>query len=183
MGFWKRIEDLFSFVKDNGAVLLWTGASVLFTLLFLYYFYTPPLADIGPEQPIAFSHRIHAGVKSIECQFCHPYVDRGSFPGIPPVEKCLYCHDHIIASHPEIKKEHDYYNSGTPTPWRKVTYIPEHVFFNHERHIKKEVECEKCHGRVEALDRLPAKQFEMGFCFKCHIENKAQLDCWLACHN
>jgi hypothetical protein len=26
-------------------------------------------------------------------------------------------------------------------------------------------------------------EFEMGFCIGCHRENKAQLDCWLACHN
>jgi hypothetical protein len=99
------------------------------------------------------------------------------------VEKCLYCHKHIIANHPEIKKEHRYFDTKTSTPWVKVNYLPEHVFFNHERHIKKEIVCEQCHGKVETIDRLKGVEFKMGFCIACHKEKKANLDCWLACHN
>ena len=47
MGFWNRIKELFSFMRDNKAALFWSGCTVLFTLLFLYYFYTPPQAGIG----------------------------------------------------------------------------------------------------------------------------------------
>ena len=150
---------------------------------FLYFFYVYPAAGLGPEQPIPFSHRIHAGVKEIQCRFCHPYVGRSTFPGIPPVEKCLYCHRYVIPNHPEIRKEHQYFNSGTSIPWVKVNYLPEHVFFNHERHIKKEIECEACHGVVKTMDRLKKSSFQMGFCLDCHREKKATLDCWLACHN
>jgi hypothetical protein len=25
--------------------------------------------------------------------------------------------------------------------------------------------------------------FQMGFCIACHREKKANVDCWLACHN
>ena len=149
----------------------------------LYHFYLMPVKGLGPQQPIPFSHRVHTGVKEIQCEFCHPYVNRSSFPGIPPVEKCLYCHKYIIANHPEIKKEHRYFDSNTSTPWVKVNYLPEHVFFNHERHIKKEILCEQCHGKVETLDRLKDAEFKMGFCIACHKEKKANLDCWLACHN
>ncbi len=39
-----------------------------------------------------------------------------------------------------LKKEHEYFNSKTPTPWKKVFHVPEHVMFNHERHIKKDVQ-------------------------------------------
>ena len=52
-----------------------------------------------------------------------------------------------------------------------------------ERHIKKEVACEKCHGEVKQMDRLKDHRFKMGFCVECHRENKANLDCWLACHS
>jgi hypothetical protein len=152
-------------------------------LMFLYTFYEIPGRNLGPEQPIPFSHRVHAGVKEIQCRFCHPYVERSHFPGIPPVEKCLYCHKYIIANHPEIQKEHRYFNNKTSTPWVKVNYIPEHVFFNHERHIKKEIACEQCHGRIETMDRIKGVAFQMGFCVGCHREKKANLDCWLACHN
>jgi hypothetical protein len=150
---------------------------------FLYFFYLYPAAGLGPEQPISFSHRIHVGVKDIQCRFCHPNVGRSTFPGMPPVEKCLYCHRYVIPDHPEIRKEHQYFNSRTPIPWVKVTYLPEHVFFNHERHIKKEIECEACHGEVKTMDRLNKVTFRMGFCIECHREKKATLDCWLSCHN
>ncbi len=167
----------------NRIPLILSGCCLLLVLLFLYLFYLMPAMGLGPEQPISFSHRVHSGVKQIQCEFCHPYVRRSTFPGVPPVEKCLYCHKYIIPNHPEIQKEHQYFNTGTPTPWVKANYLPEHVFFNHERHIKKEVECRECHGQVETMDRIKGKNFKMGFCIECHRLKKANLDCWLACHN
>jgi predicted CXXCH cytochrome family protein len=183
MGVLSVCQNLGRFISDNLRLLLLAGLCVLLAAVFLYFFYAYPGASLGPEQPISFSHRVHAGVKQIQCRFCHPYVDRSINPGVPPVDKCLFCHRYIIANHPEILKEHEYYNSGTPTPWRKVFYLPEHVLFNHERHIKKDVECAACHGEVSTMDRLAATRFQMGFCVQCHREKGANLDCWLACHS
>lgn len=177
------INGFFSAEHSNRRVLLAIGSCLIFTALFLYWFYRPPGWDIGPEQPIPFSHRLHAGIKQIQCQFCHPYVGRSLHPGIPPVEKCLYCHNYIIAGHPQILKEHTYFKTGTPLPWRKVNYLAEHVLFNHERHIKKEIECRQCHGPVETMDRIKGTYFRMEFCITCHQQKKVNLDCWLACHS
>ena len=176
------LKNGWRFLNANKRLLSLISAAVLMVIAFLILFYAPPATWLGPKQPIAFSHRVHAGVKQIDCRFCHPYVDRSVFPGLPPVEKCLFCHNYIIANHPEIQKEHRYFKEGLPTPWRKVNYLPEHVFFNHERHIKKEIACQQCHGPVETLDRLPGNRFRMGFCLNCHREKKVNLDCWLACH-
>jgi hypothetical protein len=173
----------YSGIVKNSKQLILIGLAVIFTLGFLYFFYPPLSEGIGPIQPIPFSHRVHAGIKAIDCKFCHPYVARSLFPGIPPVEKCLYCHNYIIPQHPWIKKEHKYFNTRTPTPWVKVNYIPEHVLFNHQRHIKKDIACEQCHGKVETMDRLPRNHFKMGFCIECHQTLKAPLDCWLSCHS
>jgi predicted CXXCH cytochrome family protein len=167
----------------NKVALLWTGLTILLVLGFLYFFYASPATRIRPIQPIPFSHRVHAGVKAIQCQFCHPYVGRSIFPGIPPVEKCLYCHNYIIANFPWIQKEHQYFDTDTPTPWKKVFYVPEFVFFRHVRHIKKDIACQECHGQIQTMDRIPAKKFEMKFCVDCHKQKKANLGCWLACHN
>ena len=167
----------------NRVPLLMVAGSVLFVLALLYYYYMLPIAQVGPEQPIAFSHRLHAGDKAIDCRFCHPYVARSSHPGIPPVEKCLFCHNHIIANHPEILKEHEYYDTGTPTPWVKVFYMPEHVMFNHQRHLRNDIACQACHGEVQQQDRLKDRRLQMGFCIECHREKNATLDCWLSCHN
>lgn len=178
-----KVSEIPNVVLNNKGPITLTLLTVLSVPTFLHFFYNPPAARIGPEQPIAFSHQLHAGIKNIQCRFCHPYVERSIHPGLPPVEKCLYCHKYIIPKHPEILKEHNYYNSKTPTPWRKVFYLPEHVLFNHERHIKKEIQCESCHGRVETMDRLKLVQFKMGFCIECHRSRSANLSCWLACHN
>jgi hypothetical protein len=168
--------------RGNRAAILVTLGSILCTAAFLYFFYAWP-ERIGPEQPIPFSHNVHSGIKEIQCQYCHPYVAYSNFPGIPPVEKCLHCHNSIIVKHPWIQKEHTYFNTRTPTPWVKVNYVAEHVFFNHQRHINRQVACEECHGEVKNSQRLPEKIWRMGQCLECHHQKKASVDCWLTCHN
>ena len=170
-------------INANRGALTITALSVVVLLVFLYLFYFLPNRNMAPEQPIPFSHQLHSGVKAIDCYYCHPYVERSLHPGLPPVEKCLHCHNYIIANHPQILKEHAYYNTKTPTPWRKVFHVSEHVVFNHKRHIKKEVACESCHGQVREADRLRSHRFKMGFCIECHREKKAPMDCWIACHS
>ncbi len=167
----------------NLTPLLLSVATIVSVLAFLVLFYSTPGTDIGIEQPIPFSHRVHAGVKNIQCRYCHPYVDYSNHPGIPPVEKCLHCHNYIIANHPWIKEEHRYYNTQTPTPWRKANYLAEHVLFNHQRHIRRNLACKECHGQVEQMDRIRGKYFYMEFCIQCHRERNANLGCWLACHS
>ncbi|HIJ56285.1 MAG TPA: cytochrome c3 family protein [Deltaproteobacteria bacterium] len=170
-------------MKRNKSIIVLIGCCFLLVALFLYFFYIPPATDIGSAQPIPFSHRIHAGVKEIQCAYCHPYVARSNHPGLPPVEKCLHCHKYIIIKHPWIEEEHRYYNTKTPTPWKKVNRLAEHVLFNHQRHINSEIKCRECHGAVETMDRIKGTQFQMGFCINCHQQKKANLGCWLACHS
>ncbi len=183
MRFFTAFGETVAAIWDNRGPLMWVTISAVLVLGFLLFFYAPPAGRIGVAQPIAFSHRLHAGHKAIDCYYCHPYVERSNHPGLPPVEKCLHCHQYIIANHPEIRKEHNYFDNRIPTPWKKVYYLAEHVVFNHQRHIKREVACEKCHGEVKQMDRLKNQRFKMGFCVQCHRENKANLDCWLACHS
>lgn len=177
------VREILGFWTEKKNIILSGFACILLLGGFLYFFYGGPARDIGPEQPIPFSHRLHSGVKQIQCRFCHPYVERSRHPGIPPVEKCLYCHKYIIAKHPQILKEHQYFNTSTPTPWRKANYLAEHVLFNHKRHLKKNIQCEACHGQVKTMDRIKGVHFKMEFCIACHRERKANLDCWLACHS
>ena len=157
-------------------------AGLLFAVM-IYLFFVYPGKSIGPKQPIYFSHRVHTGVKGIDCRFCHPFVERSSNAGIPSMAKCFYCHEYIIPTHPQIVKEREHYDQKKPVPWVRVTYIPDFTFFNHLPHIRwAGLDCAECHGEVRKMDRLVQTSFEMGFCVDCHRRMNAQIDCWLACH-
>ena len=89
--------------------LKWFLAAVLLMGMMLYFYYVYPGQGMGPKQPISFSHRVHAGVKAINCRFCHPYVERSEHAGLPEMEKCFFCHKYIIPTHQEILKEKEYF--------------------------------------------------------------------------
>jgi hypothetical protein len=165
----------------------WWGWMVLAALsagAMLLVYFAFPHAGLGPKQPIYFSHRVHAGVKQIDCRFCHPFVGRSARAGVPPMEKCFFCHDHVIPLHPQIVQEKEHLERGEPVRWVKTIELPDHVRFRHEPHVSwGKLACSECHGPVETLDRLPRVRFEMGFCIGCHRKRGAQLDCWLACHH
>ena len=56
----------------------------------------------SPEQPIAYSHRLHAGTLKIDCQFCHWAADQGRHAGIPASDVCMKCHTHVKASFAQV---------------------------------------------------------------------------------
>ncbi len=45
-----------------------------------------------PEQPIAFSHALHAGTNKIDCQYCHDSARRSKHASIPGANTCMNCH-------------------------------------------------------------------------------------------
>jgi Cytochrome c7 and related cytochrome c len=50
-----------------------------------------------PQQPIAFSHRLHAGDLQISCQYCHYGADNSRHAGIPAAGICMNCHRFVTA--------------------------------------------------------------------------------------
>ena len=162
----------------------WFGVVALLIGVMLYFYFLYPKQEIGPKQPIFFSHRVHAGVKAIDCRFCHSNVDRSAHAGLPEVEKCFYCHKYIIPMHPQLVEEKKYLDTKTPVPWVRIFYVPDFVKFKHEPHIQwAKLDCTECHGQVATKDRLEQVGFEMQFCITCHKKLDAQTDCWLACHH
>jgi len=176
-------QDLKFFEKHayviRTGVLLAVLAALLGVMIFFYYIY--PHSGIGKEQPVAFSHRVHATDKKIDCRFCHNLVDKSVNAGIPSIAKCFYCHNLIITQHPQIVKLKRYKDMNEPVPWVRVYNVPDHVRFSHKRHIAKNLDCTNCHGDIKAMDRITYTKFEMGFCVTCHREKEANLDC-AACH-
>jgi len=137
---------------------------------------------LGAQQPISFSHRVHAGTKEIGCLLCHPGAWKTPVAGVPPVETCMLCHSRIIIHYPEIEKVRQRYERAQPIPWVRISNLPDLVHFNHSMHLAAGVDCGKCHGDIKAMDRVVLHQdFQMGFCIQCHRENNATHDCF-ACH-
>lgn len=50
-----------------------------------------------PIQPVAFSHRLHAGEMQIGCLYCHSSAEVSRHAGIPPVGTCMNCHRFVSA--------------------------------------------------------------------------------------
>ena len=58
-----------------------------------------------PEQPIAYSHRVHAGELAIPCLYCHSGAERSRHAGIPPAELCMNCHRYVTAPLGALREE------------------------------------------------------------------------------
>ncbi len=48
--------------------------------------------DYKPDQPIKFSHKLHAGTNKIDCQYCHDTARRSKHASIPGTNTCMNCH-------------------------------------------------------------------------------------------
>jgi len=133
-----------------------------------------------PDQPIKFSHVVHAADMQIDCQYCHTTVTRSKHAGIPDVNICWNCHSIVReGSHSgkhQIGKVVTAWESATPIQWIKVYNLQDHVFFSHAQHVTVgKVECATCHGPVEEMDRVrQVGDLSMGWCINCHRDTEVQ---------
>ncbi len=59
----------------------------------------------SPEQPITYSHRLHAGELGIDCKFCHSAAEHGKYAGIPSTDVCMKCHKYVTSSFDLLQEE------------------------------------------------------------------------------
>jgi mono/diheme cytochrome c family protein len=184
---------------------------IAFTAILLFvlggYFTTVGAMNLGrskdyqPEQPIYYSHKVHAGVNQINCQYCHIGTYQGKQATLPSVNVCMNCHQaineykgdplvkengDIVDGTAEIKKLYKYagFTEGQPwdatkaqpIEWVRIHNLPDHVYFNHAQHVNAgQVACQQCHGEIQKMGEV--KQFSdlsMGWCVNCHRETKVQ---------
>ena len=130
------------------------------------------------EQPVNYSHKLHAGKLQIECQYCHTYARRSIHAGIPASQICMNCHSSgkvsIDGRSETAKQDIEYlwnkFNKQEEIPWVKVHDLPDFVYFPHKRHVKAGVLCQECHGEVQD-DMTVARRvgdLTMGWCLNCH---------------
>lgn len=122
-----------------------------------------------PEQPINFSHKLHAGEMRIDCQYCHSSVEKSRHAGIPSVSTCMNCHIVARKDSPEIVKLTQYYNEGKALEWKRIHKVPDFAFFNHSVHVNRGIDCVHCHGDVKQMDVVgQMNSFTMAACLDCH---------------
>lgn len=134
----------------------------------------------APKQPIAFSHKLHAGDFEIDCKYCHTGVMVGKSATIPSVNICMNCHRAVKTESPQIQKiwAAADWNAETlsfgpnqkPIEWVRIHNLPDLAYFNHAQHVNVGgVECQTCHGPIETMDVV--RQYSlltMGWCVDCH---------------
>jgi hypothetical protein len=154
-------------------VLLIIGAFATFVV---WYWFSPKHTDVGyqPEQPVPYSHKLHAGDLGIDCRYCHTYAEKGPAAGVPPTQTCMNCHSQVKTNSPKLKPVRDSWESGDPVKWVRIHKIPDYAYFDHSAHLniaggKAAVGCVECHGRVDQM--VVVQQVEplsMGWCLECH---------------
>ena len=157
--------------------------------------------DYQPEQPIYYSHKVHAGTNQISCLYCHGGAFEGKHANIPSTNVCMNCHMQIseygatseklyredgteVNGTQEIQKIYaatgwdpkakKYTGKEDAVQWVKIHNLPDHVYFNHSQHTRAgKVQCQTCHGPIQEMGEV--KQFadlSMGWCINCHRESK-----------
>jgi hypothetical protein len=75
----------------------------------------------APVQPIAFSHRQHAGDLQITCLYCHSGADRSPHAGIPAASTCMNCHRFATASTQTLRTEQEQASQEGRPPRRLIS--------------------------------------------------------------
>lgn len=157
-----------------------------------------------PEQPIYYSHKVHAGINQISCLYCHTGAQEGKQATIPSVNVCMNCHlaineytkgpelhkadGSLVNGTAEIKKLYEYAGwdeaaqqytgKGKPIEWVRIHNLPDHVYFNHSQHVTVgQQQCQTCHGNITEMDEVyQFTDLSMGWCVNCHRTTKVQFD-------
>jgi cytochrome c553 len=140
--------------------------------------------DYQPEQPIYYSHKVHAGINQISCLYCHGNAFESKSATVPSVNVCMNCHKNIqtYEKGPELTDANGKKINGTQeiaklykaagfdpananswdpsmiknaVPWVKIHNLPDHVYFNHSQHTRAgKVQCQSCHGNIQDMDEV-----------------------------
>lgn len=150
----------------------------VFLVFVVWYYFSPEFTDVGyaPEQPVAYSHRLHAGQLGMDCRYCHNWVETAAFSNVPPTQTCMNCHGQIRTESLKLLPVRESWATGTPIEWVKVHRLPDYAHFSHAVHTNNGVGCETCHGRVDKMEVVAQQEpLSMGWCLECH----RQPELWL----
>lgn len=137
----------------------------------VWYYFSPEYTDVGyaPEQPVPYSHQLHAGELGLDCQYCHSTVTESKQANVPPTQTCMNCHEQILPDSENLAEIRESWETGEPVEWVRVHNLPDYAYFNHAAHVNVGVGCESCHGRVDRMEVVFQKEpLSMSWCLDCH---------------
>lgn len=184
-------------LQTMNPVVLSVLVTVVVGIFVLGYMYKFGMTEIGvqkgyaPTQPIAYSHKLHAGDLKIDCKYCHSTVEYSKQASIPSLNTCMNCHkgvqkrsdvegDEISTEIKKIYAALDYNpeKAGAdafgpnprPVKWIRIHNLPDHAYFNHSQHVKVgKLQCQTCHGPIEKMEVVQQwSTLQMGWCIDCH---------------
>jgi mono/diheme cytochrome c family protein len=164
--------DFGKFITSRGFVGI---ASFVFVALVLKIV-TEALITIGvqqgyaPDQPIPFSHKLHAGQYEIDCKYCHNTVEKSKHASIPGPYVCMNCHNAIKTTSPNMDLIYKAVENDEPIQWVRVHNLPDLAYFNHAQHVKVAgLDCTNCHGNIKEMEVVQqVSLLTMGWCIDCH---------------
>jgi len=205
-----RVKNVLKEVKGDPtaslfeSAIVWLKASPIVIALVVFYFVLSALGTawdgllaVGvqqgyqPEQPIAFSHKLHAGENGVDCNYCHSGARHSKSAGVPSANVCMNCHTYInegkseegtqeiskiyaaIGFDPETRSYIEGYEQQ-PIEWIRIHNLPDLAYFNHSQHVNVAgVECQECHGPIQEMEVVEQySPLTMGWCINCHRETK-----------
>lgn len=164
-------------------------SKVIIIVLIISVYATDAHLSVGykPDQPIDFSHRLHAGEMGIDCRYCHTNVDKSPHATVPPAQVCMNCHSQVKKDSPKLKPLYDRYKKMVEKdlngvkikvenkdykksiPWVRIHNLPDYSYFDHSAHINANVGCISCHDRIDQMPVVKqTKSLSMGWCLDCH---------------
>lgn len=184
-------------LQTMNPVVLSMFITIIVGVFVLGYLYKFGITEVGvqkgyaPTQPIAYSHKLHAGDLKLDCKYCHSTVEYSKQASIPSLNTCMNCHKGVqkrsdvegdeIST--EIKKiyaalDYDPEKTGSdafgsnpkPVKWIRIHNLPDHAYFNHSQHVKVgKLQCQTCHGPIEKMEVVQQwSSLQMGWCIECH---------------
>ena len=157
-----------TFKKWLGALL---AGGPVYLIVVVWMYTRPETLRIGyqPEQPVPYSHALHAGQLGMDCRYCHSTVERSAKAAIPPAATCMNCHTALFPESPKLLPVREAFAGVAPLGWTRVHDLPDYVYFNHSAHVTRGIGCESCHGRVDQMAKVyQAMPLTMGWCLDCH---------------
>lgn len=158
-----------------GAGLPAVAAGVIFGI---WYWFSPEFTDVGyqPEQPVPFSHQLHAGQMAMDCRYCHNTVEVAAHAAIPSTQTCMNCHVQVLPDSTWLAPVRESWETDTPVEWVRVHMLPDYAYFDHSVHVAAGVGCASCHGRIDQMAVVwQAEPLSMSWCLDCHRNTEPNL--------